>query len=239
MPRQNDFPKSRCSGLPEFRCPKYILPEPYYCPGSSHGVKHDGTAFYSCREYPTFEILQASVEEDSSELRFVDRLRSVLGPQVRLLRGDHSQELAQVNEALSEAAKYCGANEAQRQMLQKLQDTFHAGDLKAYKEAQKIWVKDRCPEVEALFGFFHALGDPHGTRAEFEGVVCVTNQEGSKPLRTLVQRFQEFIAELPWVKDAVGGGRNGPFEKAHFEAPEYISVHGMSNSIRYLVYACC
>lgn len=147
------------------------------------------------------------------------------GAHVRLVRGDHSQDLKRVNEALSEAAKYC-ANETQRQMLENLQDTFRSGDLEAYREAQRIWVKDRCPKVEVLFGFIEAYRDPYGARAEFEGVVSITDLEGSKALNTLVGRSQTFIAELPWVKDADVDGLNGPFESDLFEPPEYTSVHG-------------
>lgn len=176
----------------------------------------------------TFDILQASVGKDR-EPRLVGRLEAGVGAHVRLIRGDHSQDLRRVNEALSEAGKYC-ANEAQRQMLQKLQDSFRSGDLEAYRDAQKIWVKDRSPKVEILFGFIEAYRDPYGTRAEFEGVVSVIDPEGSKALNALVERSQDFIAELPWVKDAAVDGKNGPFESDLFEAPEYTSVHGMHPS---------
>ena len=171
-----------------------------------------------------FDILQASVERDN-EPRVIGRLESVNDELVRLVRGDHSQDLKRVNEALSEAAKYC-ANETQRQMLEKLQDTFRSGDLEAYREAQRTWVKDRCPKVEVLFGFIEAYRDPYGTRAEFEGVVSITDPEGSKALNALVERSQTFIAELPWVKDTDVDGLNGPFESDLFEPPEYTSVHG-------------
>ena len=184
----------------------------------------------------TFDILQASVEKDS-EPRLIGRLQSGLGVQVRLLRGDHCQELGRVNEALAEATKYC-ANEAQKQTLQKLQDTFRSGDLEAYKDAQRTWVKDHYPKVEILFGFIEAYRDPYGTRAELEGVVSVIDPEGSKALNALVERSQDFIAELLWVKDATVDGENGPFESDLFEAPEHISVHGLYSSIQCLLCAC-
>ena len=171
-----------------------------------------------------FDILQASVEKDN-EPRVLGRLELLNGAHVRLVRGDHSQDLKRVHEALSEATKYC-ANETQRQMLEQLQNTFRSGDLEAYREAQRTWVKDRCPKVEVLFGFIEAYRDPYGVRAEFEGVVSITDPEGSRALNTLVERSQKFIAELPWVKNADVDGLNGPFESDLFEPPEYTSVHG-------------
>ena len=156
-----------------------------------------------------FDILQASVERDN-EPRVIGRLELDNNEHVRLIRGDHSQDLKRVTEALSEAAKYC-ANETQKQMLEELQETFRSGDLEAYREAQRTWVKDRCPKVETLFGFIEAYRDPYGTRAEFEGVVSITGPEGSKALNALVERSQTFIATLPWVKDAAVDGLNGPF----------------------------
>lgn len=184
-----------------------------------------------------FHILQASVEKDS-EPRLIGRLESGRGAIVLLVRGDHSQDLERINEALSEATKYC-ANETQRQMLRKSQHSFHTGDFEDYREAQRIWVKDRCPQVELLFGFVETYRDPYGSRAEFEGVVSIVDPKGSKVLNTFVERSQEFIAQLPWVKEAGIDGKNGPFEKDLFEAPEFTSVHGGDIFTHHQVYFYC
>lgn len=171
-----------------------------------------------------FDILQASVESDEAP-RIIGQLEEASDASVRLVRGDHSYDLQRVNQALSEAVQYC-ANATQRRMLDKLQESFRSGDLEAYREAQTIWVKDRGPKVEVLFGFLEAYRDPYGTRAEFEGVVSISDPKGSKALTTLVERSQEFLAELPWVKGAAEDGVNGPYESDLFEAPEFTSVHG-------------
>lgn len=173
----------------------------------------------------TFDTLQASVEKDS-EPRSIGRSESEVDAHVRLVRGDHSQDLERINEALCEAAQYC-ANETEKQMLQKLQESFRTGHLEAYKEAQRIWVKDRVRKVEVLFGSIEAYRDPYGTRAEFEGVVSVIEPKESLALNTLVDRSQEFIVELPWVEDAIADNENGAFESDLFEVPEYTSVHGI------------
>jgi dipeptidyl-peptidase III len=179
-----------------------------------------------------FTILQASVETDDSP-QFVGDLTT--DSTVHLMRGDHSKELRRVNEELGEAVKYC-ANDGQKQMLEALRTSLQTGSLEMYKKAQRFWVKDLGPKVETIFGFLEAYRDPHGSRAEFEGVVAILDPTGSKALQQLCSTSNTFIAELPWVKNSTGGGANGPFESDLFEAPEYTAVHGKLAILRDALY---
>lgn len=242
--------KARHPRVPRARRSEFPLPNPHHCLRSQEGLGHDGTKSIGVentrilkiggtgRGVETyFDILQASVENDE-EPRVIGRLASDPDATVRLVRSDHSYDLQRINQALVEAAPHC-ANETQRRILDKLRESFRSGDLEAYKEAQKIWVKDRGPKVEVLFGYLEAYRDPYGTRAEFEGVVSINDPEGSKALKTLVERSQEFLAELPWVKGAIEDGVNGPYESDLFEAPEFTSVHGTFISLWYMYRTSC
>lgn len=173
-----------------------------------------------------FEVLQASTETDANPTVLGSLTTSASGHnEVRLIRGDHREELLRVNEALLCAQEHC-ANDKQKAMLLHMHEFFQTGNLELYKESQRIWVKDLGPTVEILFGFLEAYRDPNGSRAEFEGVVALLDPEGSRTLQLLCDRSMEFIAELPWVKGVDGYGKYGPFESDLFEAPEYTAIHG-------------
>lgn len=177
-----------------------------------------------------FEVLQASTDTDASPKVLGSLTTSLVSHnEVRLVRGDHREELLRVNLALLEAHEHC-ANDQQKAMLLLMHNFFQTGNLELYKESQRIWVKDLGPTVEILFGFLEAYRDPNGSRAEFEGVVALLDPEGSKTLQLLCDRSMEFIAELPWVKGVEGGGVNGPFESELFEAPEYTAIHGKQHT---------
>ncbi|PVH83360.1 peptidase M49, dipeptidyl-peptidase III [Cadophora sp. DSE1049] len=173
-----------------------------------------------------FNILQASIDTDDSPVH-IGKLPSEKGNDVFVVRGDHSQELKRVNEALTEAIKYC-ANKQQERMLEKLKQFFTSGNLETYWDSQRQWVKDISPRVEVLFGFLEAYRDPLGARAEYEGVICVLDAEGSRALRALCENSAEYISTLPWVQGLEDRKGNGPFESALFEAPEFTSVHALT-----------
>ena len=84
------------------------------------------------------------------------------------------------------------------------------------------------PDVETIIGFVETYRDPYGVRAEFEGIVAISDPGGSRALDTLVKRSQEFVSRLPWVQGVAGDGKNGPFERDHHVAPGFSSVHGLS-----------
>jgi dipeptidyl-peptidase-3 len=171
---------------------------------------------------PFFDVLQASVEVDSLplELSHHDSVESV-----RLIRGDHSQELKKICESLEEALKYV-ANPLQEQALTQCLNSFRTGDMETYKESQRVWVKDMKPAVESVLGFVEPYRDPFGVRAEFEGLVGIVDAEETKVLTALTENSTKFIKRLPWAKGCKENNGKGPFEKDLFDPPDFTSLHG-------------
>lgn len=66
------------------------------------------------RQKNGYDILQASVEEDEKVIKSIDDSSTI--DQVRLVRGDHKDELRQVCHYLHEAMQYT-SNSTQQQML--------------------------------------------------------------------------------------------------------------------------
>lgn len=144
---------------------------------------------------------------------------------VRLIQGDHSAELERICAELAEAAKYA-ANNLQRDFLRAYTASFQTGSLEEYRESQRIWVRDKGPRVENIFGFVEPYRDPHGIRSEFEGLVAIADDEETKLLATLVENSAKYIQRLPWATPENDG--KGPFEKSLFEPPDFSSIHGKS-----------
>lgn len=171
---------------------------------------------------PIFEVLQASIEKDEIAQEF--SLQDSKGV-VRLIRQDHSEELAQICSSLAEASKYA-ANENQKTFIFQYMESFRTGSLHAYRESQRTWIRDETPRVENIFGFVEPYRDPHGTRAEFEGLVAISDAEETKALKMLVEHSAKFIGRLPWVDGTSKENKDkGPFEKALFEPPDFTSIH--------------
>ncbi len=111
-----------------------------------------------------YEVLQGSVEVDTQP-RQLQMLESGM---IRIIWGDHLEELSCIFKCLEEARKYA-ATPQQEKFISEYQKSFRTGDIEAYKESQRIWVKDVQPSVETVFGFVEPYRDPFGVRAEFEG----------------------------------------------------------------------
>jgi dipeptidyl-peptidase III len=176
---------------------------------------------------PIFEVLQASIEKDTQIHEFL--LPGSTGL-VRLVRGDHSEELGLICSALSNASKNA-ANNVQKLFISRYIDSFKTGSLDVYRDSQRTWIKDKSPRVENIFGFVEPYRDPSGIRAEFEGLVAITDSEETKLLLKLVEHSTRFIRLLPWAD--TGSTENegkGPFEKALFQPPDFTSLHGMWTS---------
>ncbi len=176
-----------------------------------------------------FEILQASVESDGrcqelpvEESSFPAKSKPTV---IRLVKGDHSTELSQICSSLSSALKYA-ASPRQETFISQYIQSFSTGDLEAYRDSQRTWVTDLTPRIENIFGFVEPYRDPSGVRAEFEGLVAISNEEETKALTRLVEESDRFIRKLPWAKGAVENNKKGPFEKALFEPPDFTSIHG-------------
>jgi dipeptidyl-peptidase-3 len=170
----------------------------------------------------TYDILQASVEEDEDALQVPDD-HSASGTRIRLVRGDHKEDLKKINQSLREAMKYA-ANCEQQELLAGIAESFSSGDLNSYREAQIVWVKDKAPKVETVFGFVEPYRDPLGVRAEFEGIVGISDSERTKVLRRLAEIASDIIPQLPWAEGHEENNGKGPFEKELFDIPDFASV---------------
>lgn len=174
-------------------------------------------------EQPVFEVLQASVQQDSAAQEF--SLRDSKGT-VRIIRGDHAKELDLICYSLAEASKY--ASELQKTILEQYIESFQTGSLHAYRDSQRTWIKDKGPRIENIFGFVEPYRDPFGTRAEFEGLVGISDTEETKTLKSLVENSDKFIRRLPWIDPThLESNGKGPFEKTSFEPPGFASIHSM------------
>lgn len=174
-----------------------------------------------------YDILQASVEENESVIKSNDESSTI--DQIRLVRGDHKEELQRVCRYLREAMQ-CTSNSTQHQMLERTHRSFLTGDLEAYKDAQRVWVNDKAPAVETVIGFVEPYRDPLGVRGEFEGIVGIADLEETKKLRSLAAMANILVCRLPWVEGRLAS--KGPFEKEMFEPPDFSSVQSMLNLFR-------
>ena len=165
-----------------------------------------------------FEVLLASVEDGHVTHYPLPNSKG----SVRLVRGDHSSDLKRVCAELKEASKYA-ANDLQRQFLDAYIESFQSGSLDTYRDSQRIWVRDKAPRVENIFGFVEPYRDPHGIRAEFEALVAIADDEETSLLAKLVENSATFIRRLPWASPENDG--KGPFEKDLFEPPDFSSIH--------------
>lgn len=139
--------------------------------------------------------------------------------------GDHSIELSKMCAELEEAAKHA-SNATQKQVISQYIRSFETGDLEAYRDSQRTWVTDLNPRVENIFGFVEPYRDPFGIRAEFEGLVAISDPDETKTLSRLVENSDKFIRRLPWAVGATENDGKGLFEKSLFEPPDFTSIHG-------------
>ncbi|XP_011269974.1 hypothetical protein CAOG_08403 [Capsaspora owczarzaki ATCC 30864] len=136
------------------------------------------------------------------------------GASITVTYGDHSAILKEVVAHLQQALKHA-ANDHQRVMIAKYIETFTTGDIEAFKDSQRAWIKDVGPVVELNMGFVETYRDPIGVRAEYDGFVAMVNKETSKKFATLVQEAEAFLALLPWGKD---------LEKDRFMRPDFTAL---------------
>lgn len=175
--------------------------------------------------YDTYDILQASVTEDEGISLPADKIPK--DKKVRLVKGDHREELQRICESLQKAQEYA-SNDAQRDMLQKIQESFYTGDLEQYRQSQRVWVKDKAPTVETVMGFVEPYRDPMGVRAEFEGIVGIADPVKTKTLRLLAERAKDILYRLPWAEGYSENNGNGPFEKELFDPPDFASIQSQA-----------
>lgn len=140
------------------------------------------------------------------------------GKKVSLVFGDHQEEMAKIALHIKKVGLHA-ANDTQKKMMDEYAKSFGTGSLKAFKESQKLWVKDKGPEVESNIGFIETYRDPAGIRGEWEGMVAMVNKERTRAFQKLVEAAPAAIPKLPWSKD---------FEKDEFSAPDFTSLEVLS-----------
>ena len=172
-----------------------------------------------------YHVHQASVETETGSKTAIEMPESK--GSIRLVKGDHCDELTVICNSLDKAAQYA-ANPRQQQFIKQYQQSFRSGSLESYKASQITWIKDTNPSVENIFGFVEPYRDPYGTRAEFEGLVAISDRKETKLLTHLVEQSARFIRRLPWAKGASENDGKGPFEKALFEPPDFTSIHALA-----------
>ena len=140
------------------------------------------------------------------------------GKKVSLKFGDHQEEMSKIALEMKKAGQYA-ANETQKQMMDEYAHSFGTGSLNAFKESQKLWVKDLGPNVETNIGFIETYRDPAGVRGEWEGFVAMVNKERTAAFKKLVDAAPDMIPRLPWSSD---------FEKDKFTPPDFTSLEVLS-----------
>ena len=140
------------------------------------------------------------------------------GKKVSLVFGDHREEMAKIALEMKRASTHA-ANPTQKSMMDAYAKSFGSGSLLAFKESQKLWVKDLGPAVESNIGFIETYRDPAGVRGEWEGFVATVNLERTASFKKLVDAAPEMLPKLPW----------GPeFEKDVFVPPDFTSLEVLS-----------
>ncbi|KAJ5653465.1 hypothetical protein N7490_000468 [Penicillium lividum] len=143
---------------------------------------------------------------------------SLEGKTVRLVFGDYLEEMAKISHSIKQAERNA-ANDNQKRMLESYARTFGTGSIEAFKESQRVWVKDQKPVLETNLGFVETYRDPHGVRGEWEGLIALVNMERTRAFGALVDSAESMIPKLPWGKD---------FEKDKFLSPDFTSLEVLS-----------
>jgi len=186
-----------------------------------HAIFPENTRLRKSSSGVGYEVLLASAQTEAIANRQPFPLPGGDGT-VRLVCGDHASDLERVCAELLRAMEFA-ANDLQRGFLTAYIESFQTGSLDTYRQSQRIWVRDHAPTVENIFGFVEPYRDPHGTRAEFEGLVAIVDEAETRLLGNLVENSAKFIRRLPWATPENDG--RGPFEKNLFEPPDFAAIH--------------
>ena len=190
----------------------------------SKGILPENTRIRKTRD-GDYDVLVASAlskppseGSDAGEVTTWKLSSPLEGKKVSLVFGDHQEEMAKIALHIKKAGVHA-ANDTQKKMMDEYAKSFGSGSLKAFKESQKLWVKDKGPEVESNIGFIETYRDPAGIRGEWEGMVAMVNKERTRAFQKLVEAAPAAISKLPWSKD---------FEKDEFSAPDFTSLEVLS-----------
>lgn len=172
-----------------------------------------------------YDILIASAvthppasDKDTTDTVWTIDTGSLKDKRVALVYGDHQEEMAKIALNIKKTAQHA-ANDTQKAMMNEYAKSFSTGSLLAFKESQKLWVKDTGPDVESNIGFIETYRDPAGIRGEWEGFVAMVNKERTMAFKKLVTAAPAMIPKLPWSAD---------FEKDKFTPPDFTSLEVLS-----------
>jgi dipeptidyl-peptidase III len=172
-----------------------------------------------------FEVLIASgvanppaSDRDLGDVDSFDLGGKLSGKRLKLVYGDHLNEMAKIAVEIKKAEKEAG-NDTEKKMHEEYATSFSTGSIQAFKESQRDWIKDKGPMVETNIGFVETYRDPHGVRGEWEGFVAMVNLERTRAFGKLVESAPSMIPRLPWSKD---------FEKDEFLSPDFTSLEVLS-----------
>lgn len=140
------------------------------------------------------------------------------GKTLKLVYGDYAPLMAKIAQYHLAAADD-SANDNQKNMQRAYAKSFQTGSMKAYKDSQRFWIRDKGPMVESCVGFVETYRDPHGVRGEWEGFAAMVNLDRTKAFAALVTAAESLIPILPWSKQ---------FEKNKFLSPDFTSLEVLS-----------
>ena len=127
-------------------------------------------------------------------------------------------------ESLERALNYA-SNDTREEYISNLYESFRTSDLETYRESIRTWLRDNRPPVETIFGFVEPYRDPHGVRAEFEGLAAVVDRAKTEKLVALGKEASKFVKLLPWCGLTDYNDGKGPFKKEVFEESDFTSIH--------------
>jgi dipeptidyl-peptidase-3 len=203
-PDSPDITKEEITIISDFLESKKFLPENTRIRKTTNGFE---VLIASEMDRPTGD--QLDIPESAWDLE-----GKLKGKKLVLTFGDYSKEMGRIADAIENAGKHA-ANDNQITMMQEYSKSFRTGSLKAYKQSQRYWIRDKGPMVESDIGFVETYRDPHGIRGEWEGFAAMVNKERTKAFGKLVDAAPSLIPKLPWNKD---------FEKDKFLSPDFTSL---------------
>lgn len=178
-------------------------------------------------ESDKFYVLRASAKKDPSpkligEVTIGDQQPA----EVFLCRGDHFNELEQVDRELNQAHQYA-SNPEQAQRIVQLLEFLQSGSYRAFNDSSKTWLKDKDPRVENTFGWFTRYRDPSGTRDDIQSFVGIADAKETERITKIAQGSSKILSELPWVTPEANNDK-GSFEHAEMDIPSFSILHSKS-----------
>lgn len=110
--------------------------------------------------------------------------------------GLYDAALRRIVDNLEKASQYADSPE-QQDVIRKLIDYYHTGDLRKFDEYSIMWVEDTTPRVDFINGFIESYGDPLGMTGSWESIVNFKDLEASHRTETIAGNAQWFEDHSP------------------------------------------